>query len=175
MNRFVLIFVLLAVVLIAACGPAVPATPPANPDGDGDTGGLQPRPTPTTAALNGQPAQSNPANSSYPPPLPSPTPFPEGYPAAPSLSTVDPYPAQEGSVWILHPVGVQCSDPSEYKYQTEQDVIADLTAVGITVQQITLTELMVCSACDCPTSTHYRVQIPAADLSKAEALEWTAE
>jgi hypothetical protein len=174
MNRLMLVFVLLAVVIIAACGPAVPATPPANADGDGDTG-LQPRPTPTTATLDAQPTQPKPAGSSYPPPQPSPTPYPDGYPAPAVQPTADPYPAQEGSIWILYPVGVQCSDPSEYKYQTEQDVIAALTAVGITVQQITLTELMVCTACDCPTSTHFRVQIPLTDLAKAEALEWTAE
>ncbi|MCZ7668709.1 MAG: hypothetical protein M5U34_16690 [Chloroflexi bacterium] len=38
---------------------------------------------------------------------------------------------------------------------------------------MTTTELMVCSACDCPTSAHYRAEINAADMNKATALGWT--
>lgn len=167
---------LMLLLALAACGPSAAAPTPA-PDS-----GQPARSTPTSdpSLLNNN-ANTGGQNNlvGYPPPPPTATPYPENYPVPPTPPPHNPYPAAEtgesGVVWILHPLGMQCADTSTFKYANQQAARADLTAAGITVSQMETVELMVCQACDCPTSTHYRAQINGADLNKAIALGWTAE
>ncbi len=164
MSRITILILLLISLLLVGCGTAPAPTPtPANSGGDDLA-----RPTPTD-----QPSEQAPEG--YPPPPPTAEPLPEGYPAPAVLPTYDPYPADGGAMWILYPVGLQCEEPGASQYQTEQDALSALTAAGLTVRQITTIELMVCEACGCPTSAHYRAEINAADANKAAALGWTPE
>lgn len=163
-NKMTIAGLFLLVLIIAGCGTAPMPTP--LPNNEGETA----RPTPTDVPDTG----SDQAPAGYPPP-PTAVPTREGYPVPEIPPTVDPYPASDSTAWVLHPVGIQCQDESDSKYPTEQDARSALTAAGITVEQMTLTELMVCQSCDCPTSAHYRAEISAADLDKALTLGWTAE
>ncbi|MBK8985931.1 MAG: hypothetical protein IPM39_07590 [Chloroflexi bacterium] len=160
---------LLLALLFVACGPATP-TPTSAPEV------IQPaRSTPTSDPSLITPNANEPGSQvGYPPPPPTLTPLPEGYPAAPTLEAANPYPAA-GTVWVLQALGLQCADTSTYQLANVQAARASLTAAGITVQTIQTVELGVCEACDCPTSTHYRAQIAAADLNKALALGWRSE
>ncbi len=170
------IITLLFLLLLAGCGPSA-AAPTASPAPE------QPgRATPTSdsSLLNPNPNVGGQNNQvGYPPPPPTATPYPENYPVPATPTPYNPYPAAEtgeaGNVWVLHPLGRQCADTSTYTYPNQQDARADLTAAGITVYQMETVELMVCQACDCPTSTHYRAQINGADLNKAVNLGWQAE
>jgi hypothetical protein len=160
MKRYWLL-ILLILTLTAACGttaegtetPAMEATlqPAEAPD-------VLETPVPTSAmtVIDEYPA---PATDSYPAPA-SPVP------------TVDPYPAVEGFVWVIIPVGEQCADPSENSYASLQEAVAALTAAGMTVNASAVTELSVCTECGCPTSAHYRVQIEATSLNDAIDLGW---
>jgi len=165
---------LLLLLILTACGPAAAPTP--EPDE-----AVRPTPTSDPALLNNNASSSGQNNQvGYPPPPPTATPYPDNYPAPAAAPTaVNPYPALDDSsaspVWILHPLGQQCADTSTYQYPNQQDARADLTAVGITVYQMETTELTVCEACNCPTSTHYRAQISSADLQKAVSLGWQEE
>ena len=111
----------------------------------------------------------------YPAPLlPSPTSFPEGYIAPTPPPALNPYPEASGNlIWILKPVGEQCAEtPTTPDLQT---AVADMVAFGIPVEASEMTSLNVCSACGCPTSAHFRMQIDAAYLGNAEALGWFVE
>jgi hypothetical protein len=161
---------LLLLLVLAACGPSA-QTP--TPDA-----GQPARSTPTSDPSLVNPNTGGQTNQTgYPPPPPTLTPFPEGYPVPPTIEPVNPYPAAVDSeaVWVLHPLGQQCADTSTYTYANVQEARAGLTAAGITVYDMTTVELMVCQACECPTSTHYRAQIAAADRQKATALGWQEE
>lgn len=161
---------LILLLLLAACGPAAadPTSAPNEP--------LPARSTPTSdpALLPGANAPQV-ESPGYPPPLPTATPLPDGYPLP--TPTADPYPAgaTTDTTAILRPLGEQCTDANTYQYANTQEARAALTAAGITVLNVTTVELMVCEACGCPTSTHYRAEIAATDLSKATALGWTQE
>lgn len=115
------------------------------------------------------------------PALPTPTPRPEGYPPPPtavpppSSYAGDAYPAPEDTIWVLFPVGEQCAQPEESEYEDLSDAVAALTAAGVTVNASEMTDLIVCQACGCPTSAHYRVQIDATQLETAVSLGWLPE
>lgn len=167
-----LILTALLLLVLAACGPSA-AEPTPRPDT-----GSPARATPTADQALLTPASGGQNNlTGYPPPPPTATPLPENYPPPAQPVPGNPYPAVDdaGTMWILHPLGLQCADTNSYAYTNVQAARADLTAAGITVFQVETIELAVCQACDCPTSTHYHAQIAAADLSKAQTLGWTAE
>ena len=154
--------ILLVSILTAACGataevaetPTTEATSlPAQPPGALET----PAPTSAMTVIDEYPA---PTVDSYP------------APALP-VATVDPYPAVEGFVWVMIPVGEQCADPSENSYASLQEAVAELTAAGISVNASAVDELTVCLECGCPTSAHYRVQIDATRLNDAIDRGWT--
>lgn len=168
---FLLLLVLVTTAFsITACGTSIPTT--TRPADESDSSN-QARPTPTS---ENHTVESTALPVPYPGAPATAVPNPEGYPAAQEVyPTIDPYPAGESTVWIVHPVGVQCEDSSSSKYQSEQDVKAGLTAAGITVHNVATVDLMVCTACGCPTSIHYRAEINEADLDKAIALGWTPE
>lgn len=165
-----LTLVLLLALLFVACGPATP-TPTSVPEI------IQPeRPTPTPDPALRPPGDSG--QIGYPPPLPSPTAYPEGYPIAPALvEPADPYPAPEssGRVSVIHALGIQCEDASKQKYANAQEARAGLIAASVAVFDVTTVDLNVCLACGCPTSTHYQAEIAAADLNKALTLGWARE
>jgi hypothetical protein len=60
-------------------------------------------------------------------------------------------------------------------YADLQEAVAALIAAGVPVYETGMVDLIVCAACGCPTSAHYRVQISQSDLVNAEALGWSAE
>ena len=168
MKKFTILLVFLFILVTTACGSSIPTTTrPANESNNAS----QARPTPTSES-------SAPESTDLPIPYPGAAATAvinsnsDDYPAPQIIRTIDPYPAESSTVWVVHPVGIQCEDTATAKYQSEQDVQAGLTAAGITVYDVTTTELMVCSACGCPTSIHYRVEMSASDLNKAISLGW---
>ena len=174
MKKLTILLILLFTLATTACSSTISTeTRPSNEVENRNQG---PRPTPTTdnrASESTEPGVPYPGGIPETPPTV--TPYPEGYPAPPEIPTQVSYPADEDTVWMLHPVGVQCEDAAGSKYQSEQDVIAGFTAAGITVHEVTTTELMVCTACGCPASAHYRAEINATDIDKAVALGWELE
>lgn len=128
-------------------------------------GGTSPEITPAPL-----PSAPLPDSSSYPAPaLPA---LPTGYPeaAAPTATT----PAESGkTVWLLHPWGIQCEGPGPYA-----DLAAAVSALeeaGVDVLEAQNVELMVCQACGCATSEHFRVQVAAEDRPATLALGWQEE
>ena len=167
---------LLIAIIGVACGPAVETDEPSIEPTASETEGVlevmtQPAPNP----LATEPAPQPDAPEAYPS-QPTAVPLTEGYPApAAPIATIDPYPeAIDGFIWMLLPVGVQCEDDTS-TYNDLQDAVAGLTAVSVQTNQTEITELMVCSACGCPTSAHYRVQVSVDDVNAAQALGWKRE
>lgn len=114
-----------------------------------------PRPTPTTG-----------------PEAPASTPE-EGYPAQPTEAPAAGYPVEATENWVVRPAGEQCAD--NLAYPSADSAVADLAAAGITPLAVEETELVVCDACGCPTSAHYRVLLSAEDLPTALSLGWQQE
>ncbi len=170
MRKRIWLIGFLLLTLLAACSPAAKEATPL--PSTTDDGGLSP--SATTIPADTETDSGSALPEGYPAP-PTPVDTPEGYPAAPELPpTPDPYPAGE-MTWILQAVGEQCADESENSYADLQEAVASLAAAGIPSTASEMAELMVCAACGCPTSAHFRVQIGAADVSKAISLGWTAE
>lgn len=174
-KKVLFIFVFVLLLLVAACGPAnkpetetteESATAVAEPTREAESTDpdIAPRPTITPRAEG--------EDDAYPA-LPELDPLPEGYPAAEPITSIDPYPGVDETAVIIHPVGEQCSEPSEFRYADLQDATADLTAAGVNVLSSTTTNLIVTDVCGGPTSAHYQVTIDANDLEVAEAIEWT--
>ncbi len=172
MKKSLLLILMFIMIFITACN----SSPPTNTESPN---------SPENSEQNPPPGPNNTESSNsfepYPGALaipPTATPYPPGYPAPQTIPTPDPYPGgkTETTVWIVFPVGIQCEDADDgIKYKSEKEAEAGLTAAGIQVRQVTTTELMVCAACGCPTSAHYRAEINEADLNKANALEWVQE
>ena len=173
---------LLILMLIVACGPAAPEeTAPAEPAGSEPD---IPSALPTNSvdqAPSTAPTQTPPsALEAYPAVPTPPPPSTGGYPAQPTIAPVqDPnssaYPAQDGFVWMLRPLGEQCAEPVENAPTNLTEAMASLTAAGITIGEAETTELVVCSACGCPTSAHFRIQVAVNDTTAAESLGWAQE
>jgi len=168
-RHFGLITLILTLILLAACQGTNGdggATSTPTPDDE-----VVPQESPTSSGVPGGEATPIPADG-YPPPPPTPIPSPEGYPGPPTpFPTVDPYPAGE-LIWIVRPVGEQCADAESSEVSDLQEAVAELAAAGVPVESSGTVDLVVCAACGCPTSTHYRVQIQAANFSRAESLGW---
>ena len=189
MKRFIWFLLLVIGVWLTAvaCSPAPveEETGPAPADSDG--GALQTAPeaepdvfprstlTPPPVSEPIQPEGADGGEDSYPgPALPTPTTLPEGYDVPPTTPALNPYPEASGSlIWVLKPVGEQCAEaPATPELQT---AVADMVALGIPVEASEMTDLIVCSACGCPTSAHFRLQIDSVYLGNAEALGWFVE
>ena len=113
--------------------------------------------------------------TAYPGPArPTVTSIPEGYPAPTEPALPEAYPAG-ATVWVLRPLGEQCVDPETYEYAEVDEAVAALEAAGVEVVASETVSLVVCEACDCPTSEHFRAQIAAEDLATAETLGWYRE
>jgi hypothetical protein len=76
-------------------------------------------------------------------------------------------------VWIISPAGFQCED--EPRYESLADARAHLSASGISVTSAEEVDLLVCEACGCPTSLHYRALISSSDVVTAAGLGWLEE
>jgi hypothetical protein len=163
-------------VLLAACGGAN-QTPTATPESgpalevapDGD---IMPRPTITPVAPGVvEDVQTEELREGYPPPsAPLPTVDPASYLGDPT-ATPDPYAAFAGEpVQILKAAGVQCETP--VALPTAEDATVELTDAGIEVQAMEQVDLMVCTACNCPTSEHYVATIDGSNLGLAVSLGW---
>lgn len=145
---------------LVACGPEQPtSTQPITAPAGND---ISPRPTVTPIAdrgVEGYPVLAVTAVSS-------------GYPAIDytSLPTRNPYPAPGEYIWLSVPMGEQCAE--SITYPTVQDAILLLNSEGIAVFDQRIEELMVCTACGCPTSTHYAMQVLATDQAAAEKIGW---
>ena len=162
MKKCLTFFSLLLMVILAACTsgnqepteePAATASPALKtvPPKATDIGPITPVPYPPPREDAGYPAPA----------------LPEGYPAPELQATIDPYPG--GFAVIQHPAGVQCEDPL---YPDLDSAIAALEEAGIKTNKAEVIEMMVCTACGCPTSTHYRVLIAPIDLNEALSLGW---
>ncbi len=150
------------VVFLAACGGGRSDSPATSSPSDG------PLPALNTPDSGGELPTATVSNPSYPGP---PT-LGAGYPEPPTpLPTRDPYPG--GMAVIVHPLGEQCSD--DPFYADVDDAVEQLEAEGIKVLGSEEVDLVVCSACGCPTSTHIQLQISPDDLAKAESLGWRRE
>jgi hypothetical protein len=166
--RFGLIGQFLLLLLVACQNTSGGANATSTPS-PGDA--VDPLETPTTSTFPESESILTPTDA-YPPPPPTPIPSPEGYPGpATPFPTPDPYPAGD-LVWIIRPVGEQCADPAASDIADLQEAIAELAAAGVPAEASGMVDLVVCAACGCPTSSHYRVQIQAANLSRAEDLGW---
>jgi hypothetical protein len=164
-KRLSYLMILLAVLLLAACGPGNVTPEPTRSSEDAQPqGDIVPRPTITATAVpdDAYPAEPTPANT-----------LPEGYPVPEVVPAYDPYPGldkEEGQAWMIIPAGVQCEDP--LVYPAEEDAVAALEEAGIDVIESQTMELMVTSSCGSPTSTHYVALIDMADQAQAEELGW---
>ena len=122
------------------------------------------------AACNPQPAEEDPTAR------PTPTveeQEPGGYPAQPTTDPAAPYPAAPDEAWVIRPAGEQCAD--SLAYPTSDSAVAQLEEAGVTILAVEEIELIVCEACGCPTSAHYRVLLADDDLSTAFTLGWDRE
>ena len=188
MKYFCQLLLSIFFIFLAACGPSTleptmepeeaTVEPQSLPLQDQSEEGLRVALTPTSESNSDvEAAPVAPAEEAYPIPIPTPILMEGDYPEPPQPpqppSGYDAYPEADSSVWVLFPVGEQCADES--RYEDMVTAVADLTAAGITVYESEIVELIVCSACGCPTSAHFRVSIDASQLSTAQAMEWTAE
>ncbi len=175
MRKLFLLISLIGVILLAACGPAAntnesvePNTPselPAQPAND-DKPTLTPPPLPDSYPAPATSQSTSEQTDGYPGPPPA-APAADAYPGA--------YPAPGEFVWMIRPLGEQCAEPNPNNPTDLTEAVASLTAAGITTGKAEMIELMVCSACGCPTSAHFRIQIDAADVKAAESLDWIRE
>jgi hypothetical protein len=123
---------------------------------------------------NGEPADNDNTVPPAPvtPPAEPPTEVPaDGYPAPPP-PPADAYPAAN-RLWIIHPAGEQCAE--SLIFESLDEATTDLEEAGIIVFEAEEVGLMVCEACGCPTSQHFRAQIGANDLGRAMDLGWQEE
>ncbi|HSH01749.1 MAG TPA: hypothetical protein VLL52_04460 [Anaerolineae bacterium] len=118
-------------------------------------------------------------------PLPTATSLPSDYPPAtpvpPPTTNLNPdaYPDMADTVWILRPQQQQqCNEDGSavpFTYSDLDAAVMDLQTNGIVVNDATVTNLLVCEACTCPSSTHYRANINRTNLDAAENLGWFTE
>jgi hypothetical protein len=152
MSKRPLIILLLFVFLLAACNNEPIEEEPIT------------RPTPTTETA--APTQA-PADDGYPAD-PQPTEPAAAYPAA---GEGEGETLTEG--WIVLPAGTQCEE--NLAYPTTDSAVEELENAGITPLAVEETELVVCEACGCPTSAHYRILVSAEDMAIAISLGWQPE
>jgi hypothetical protein len=146
-----------ALLLVACGGPETAATPTPTP-----TVMALPQIDPTPPTVDAYPAPIQPVQPAEPA---------DGYPAAPASPALPSgYPGD--ATWFILPAGSQCEEPL---YADLQAAVAALQGAGISVITAETVTLPVCQGCGCPTSEHYRVEIPAGAANAAMALEWMPE
>ena len=172
MKKLFLVMILLAAVALAACsgGSDDDATEEPGDNGPGllevtpaDSGSDSPVDDGDEPGSDGYPG---PSDGGYPAPL-LPTAIPPGYPAPSPQPTLDAYPG--GFAILIRPAGQQCEDPT---FADMDAAVAELESAGIKVHEVSRLDMLVCEACGCPTSEHFRVLIDPADLEIAQPLGW---
>lgn len=174
-DRLVL---LIFVTLLAACTantPAPTAVPP-EPAGDAPLATVTPPAQPEGLESGADDDLIFDPDEGYPA-LATAQPVPEEYPAPTAVSPPNGYDdaVAEEFAWVLFPVGEQCAEPEESVYQDLNEAITALAAAGVPVNDSEMTDLMVCEACGCPTSAHYRVQIDGNFVATAVSMGWVVE
>lgn len=188
MKRFFWLLTAILWLTAVSCGPTpIDEESPTDVPTDSDGGGLNEAPeadtdvfpratlTPPPVGEPSQPETAPGSNEGYPvPELPPASTLPEGYAVPSPPPSLNPYPEATGNlIWILKPVGEQCAEaPPTPDLQT---AVADMIAFGIPVEASEMADLPVCTACGCPTSAHFRLQIDSGYLGNAEVLGWFAE
>lgn len=169
MKKVCLLLLLLAAASLVACSDASEDSATEEPDDI-----IPDLPTVTEPPAESEPVDGDDGQDGYPEPgeqgYPIPatlTPFPDDYPAPPTIETFDPYPG--GYAIMISPSGLQCDEP---RYPDMDAAVAGLEEAGVTVHDISRLELMVCEACNCPTSLHFRVLIDPEDMTAAQSLGW---
>jgi hypothetical protein len=76
----------------------------------------------------------------------------------------------EGTIWIEHASGYQCSAP---EFPTIQSAAQELTSAGITPIRMKEVYFPTCLACSCPNGLIYQALIKEEDLEKSESLGWS--
>lgn len=173
MKRLIPILTCLLLIFLVACNPGVPEEDPTTEPSERST----PARDDTSDTPEAPVATDRPVGYPSPTPLREPT-RPPGYPEPEVYPTLTPkYPAAEDArgVWILRPLGVQCTDPSTYEFATIDDAVAALEAAGVEVLESEMVSLAVCESCDCPTSQHFRALIDPEDLATAVSEGWEPE
>ncbi len=172
MNKRAILLILLLSILLVACRSDQEPEATSEPAEE-----IPDLPAPTLPALLPAPTRDEayPAPTevgAYPGPgeqvvIPTAT-LPDGYPEPPTpLPTIDPYPG--GVAVIVIPAGIQCEDP---RFSNLEEALATLEESGLTVLSAEEEELLVCTACNCPTSLHFKVTIPPDELAAALVLGW---
>lgn len=116
------------------------------------------------------------ATEAYPS-RPTATPRDADYPAPaapPTLAPATAYP-DDSTFWILRPLGQQCEGPATFDYENIDEATMALEDAGVEVLASEAVSMAVCTACNCPTSEHFRVQIRARDLGVTQDLGWIRE
>jgi len=170
-RRYIIMWIFAVGLLLTACGPSTET------DSTKETTKPTKEPGPalptldTSLVVTAYPAPSD-SDSAVSPPesVDEPTGYPE--PVLPS-ETPTPYAYPEGTkFWLRHPAGIQCED---MVYPTLEDATAALEKNGVPVLQAEEVNMIVCEACNCPTSEQYRVFIDANYLEAALDLGWVRE
>lgn len=168
MKRLIFLLSVLLVMVLGACQSSAPApaeteAPPAAPTASEGTETPAPAAPEATATPDEYPAQptASAPESGYPP-------APEE--AAPSAA----YPPGE-PVWIVRPLGTQCEDESTFAYASLEEAVSALEEAGVDVLSSETVDLMVCQACGCPTSEHFRVQVLGEDVQSIRSMGWQTE
>ena len=104
----------------------------------------------------------------------APTAAPDSYPADEGDAGPPPYPA-DSSIWVIRPLGTQCTDSSTYEYKTIEEAQMALEDAGINVYLAELTLRGVCESCECATAEHYRARIDESNFDAAQAMGWERE
>lgn len=168
------VMLFLMLFLLIACGPEQPETEPtavspteAAPTTAPAENDISPRPTVTASSES---APMDDGLEGYP--VMAVTAVPSEYPVIDysTLPTRNPYPAPGEYIWMSVPMGEQCAE--SMTYPTIQDAVWVLQGEGIGVFGQQSEQLNVCTACGCPTSTHYAMQILATDQDAAGELGW---
>lgn len=128
----------------------------------------------------------------YPAPPTSQTPLPEGYPAKPTAVSPYPAPVTESEIlpqpevdfatlpsdtetaWVVAPSGVQC-EPESSQFKDIVAAVEALNEVDVDVYDGVTESRIVCAACGCPESTHYRLLIEKAKVDIATDLGFIPE
>ena len=170
MKKLMLAIILLAAVTLVACAvdtddeaTGEPALPGTTSTAAGSDNSVADPDAPVSTGIPGSDGYPGPDDNSA---LPA-TALPAGYPVPSRAPTRDPYPSSYAI--LIRPAGVQCEDPL---YADMDAAVADLKSAGVKVHEVSQVELMVCQACGCPTSNHYRVRIEPLDLETALTLGW---
>ena len=164
-KKYISIVGLILLLLLSACG------------GTSEEDPTKQSKSPTEEAAPALPSVESPSEPGYPAPI-----APDGYPGpqepssypAPPVSTPVPFAYPAGTTfWMVHPAGLQCEEPLTYPELA--DAVAALEQNGVTIFETEAVNMMVCEACGCPTSEHYRINIDANNLDAAMMLGWIRE